>query len=159
MTTPYIRTALFPDDVETVRLLFREYVDWLGMSLDFQGFEAELTSLPGKYAQPCGICLIAENADGAALGCVAMRPLDQNTCEMKRLYLRPAARGLGLGYALSAAVIDAAKAAGYQRMVLDTLRSLDSAIRIYDRLGFEQIDAYYQNPLPGVVYMGISLDR
>lgn len=152
-----IRPAQFPDDAETVRQLFREYVDWLGMNLDFQGFEAELADLPGKYARPGGICLIAVSSDETALGCVALRPLDPETCEMKRLYLRPAARGLGLGRALSVAVIDAAKAAGYRRMVLDTLLSLKDAIRIYDQLGFRRIAPYYPNPLPDVVYMGLTL--
>lgn len=157
MTQHRIRTARFPEDTDTIRTLFREYVDWLGKDLDFQGFEAELAGLPGKYAEPQGICLIAEDAEGTAMGCVAMRPLDAQSCEMKRLYLRPAARGQGLGRVLSAAVIEAAKSAGYQRMVLDTLASLDSAIRIYERQGFQRIEAYYPNPLPDVIYLGLRL--
>lgn len=157
MTQHRIRPARFPDDADTIRALFREYANWLGKDLDFQGFEAELAGLPGKYTEPRGICLIAEDADGVALGCVAMRPLDAQTCEMKRLYLRPAARGLGLGRALSAAILEAAKSAGYQRMVLDTLASLDSAIRIYERQGFQRIEAYYPNPLPDVIYLGLRL--
>lgn len=152
-----IRPAGFPDDTATLRQLFREYADWLAVDLDFQDFEAELAALPGKYAPPTGIALLAERADNLTLGCVAMRPLNDETCEMKRLYLRPEARGTGLGRKLAAHVIEAARQAGYRRMVLDTLDHMEDALRLYDRLGFRPIAPYYHNPIPGAVYLGLDL--
>lgn len=152
-----IRPADFPDDTQILRQLFREYADWLAVDLGFQDFEAELAALPGKYAPPMGIALLAEHADNPALGCVAMRPLDDETCEMKRLYLRPEARGTGLGRKLAARVIEAARQAGYRRMVLDTLDHMQDALHLYDRLGFQPIAPYYHNPIPGAVYLGLDL--
>lgn len=152
-----IRTASFPDDTETLRQLFREYADWLAVDLGFQGFEAELATLPGKYAPPTGAALLAERADNFILGCVAMRPLDRQTCEMKRLYLRGEARGAGLGRKLATQVIQLARQAGYDRMVLDTLDHMQDALRLYARLGFQPIAAYYPNPVPGAVYLGLDL--
>lgn len=152
-----IREARFPDDADTLRGLFRAYVQWLGLDLDFQGFEDELTTLPGKYVPPQGIALLAEDAEGQVLGCVAMRPLSNDICEMKRLYLRPEARGHGVANALCQRLITAAQAAGYRRMVLDTLDHMQDALRLYARLGFNPTPAYYDNPLPGVVYLGRDL--
>lgn len=138
--------------MEVVRELFREYQDFLGVDLCFQGFEEELATLPGKYAPPAGIVLIATR-DQSVAGCVAMRPLEGSVCEMKRLYLRPGHRGLGIGRMLAEAVIDAAAAAGYASMRLDTLDKLTEAITLYRSMGFESMKAYYHNPLDGVVYM------
>ena len=138
--------------------LFREYADWLGIDLSFQGFETELASLPGKYAPPTGELLLACAPAADALGCVAVRPLDGTAvCEMKRLYVRPAARGLGIGTALVGAIITSAQALGYAEMKLDTLPSMAEAFALYQRFGFLQIPAYYHNPVPGTVYLGKRL--
>lgn len=158
MTQIIIRDARFPDDAPDLLRLFREYVDWLGVDLGFQDFEAELASLPGKYAPPDGCALLAKNTSGQAIGCVAMRPLKGDICEMKRLYLRPGVRGNGLGRKLAESVMQAARQAGYRRMVLDTLDHMQDALRLYERLGFQRIAPYYHNPIPGAVYLGRDLD-
>ena len=140
------------DDIETARALFRDYQRFLGVDLDFQGFAEELVTLPGRYAPPRGRLLLAR--DGAhAAGCVALRPLEEEgVCEMKRLFVRPAYRGRGLGRLLAARMVSEATALGYALMRLDTLDTLDRAMRIYAALGFERCAPYYENPLPGVVY-------
>ncbi len=149
-----------PQEIAAAASLFREYVDWLGIDLSFQGFEAELASLPGKYAPPAGELLLACAPAGDALGCVAVRPLDGlKVCEMKRLYVRPAARGLGIGTALVGAIITSAQELGYAEMRLDTLPSMAEAFALYQRFGFVQIPAYYHNPVPGTVYLGKQLSR
>jgi putative acetyltransferase len=145
-------------DVAVVRDLFREYADGLGVSLCFQGFDEELATLPGAYAPPRGILLLARRGDDVA-GCVGLRPLDENRGEMKRLYLRPRFRGTGLGRRLAEAVIAAARAAGYRSLVLDSLASMGAARALYDSLGFGAIPAYYDNPLPGVLYAALDLGR
>lgn len=149
--------AAFPADTGTVQQLFRAYADWLGVDLNFQDFEAELAALPGGYAPPSGALLLLRDETGRALGCVAMRDLGGGDCEMKRMYLDAAARGSGQGRALAQAIIARARAAGHRRMVLDSLERLDSALRLYDSLGFQKIAPYYDNPLPGVVYRGLDL--
>ena len=151
-----IRPARFPQDLESVRAIFREYADGLGIDLCFQGFEDELATLPGKYAEPQGRVLLAED-DGQALGCVAMRPLEGALCEMKRLYVRPAGRGRHLGRQLAAAICRAAKEGGYTRMRLDTLSSMQAAQQLYRSLGFERIAPYVFNPIEGAVYMEVDL--
>ena len=109
-------------EIAAAAILFREYADWLGIDLSFQGFEAELASLPGKYAPPTGALILAYSPEGEALGCVAVRLLEGSTvCEMKRLYVRPAARGLGIGAALVAAIVESAEELGYREMRLDSL--------------------------------------
>ncbi|MFV0300187.1 MAG: GNAT family N-acetyltransferase [Paracoccus sp. (in: a-proteobacteria)] len=152
-----ITDAAFPRDTEAVRHLFRAYATWLGVDLDFQDFEAELATLPGRYAPPGGALLLLRDADGRAVGCVAMRALADGACEMKRLYLDGAARGSGQGRALADAIVARARAAGYRRMVLDTLDHMGAALRLYDRMGFHGVEAYYHNPLPGAVYLGLDL--
>lgn len=154
MTT--LRPACFPDDLGRVRQIFREYADGLGVDLCFQGFEDELATLPGKYAEPQGRLILAED-DGQVLGCVAMRPLEDGICEMKRLYVRPAGRGRHLGRQLAAAICRAAKEAGYTRMRLDTLPSMQAAQQLYRSLGFEPIAPYVFNPIEGAVYMEVDL--
>jgi GNAT superfamily N-acetyltransferase len=147
-----------PQDIAQAAVLFREYADWLGIDLSFQGFDAELASLPGKYAPPAGELMLACAPAGDALGCVAMRPLGASAvCEMKRLYVRPAARGLGIGAALVAAIIGCAEELGYEEMKLDTLAGMQEAFALYQRFGFSEIAAYYHNPVPGTVYLGKRL--
>jgi GNAT superfamily N-acetyltransferase len=145
-------------DIAEAAVLFREYADWLGIDLSFQGFEAELASLPGKYAPPSGELMLAWSTTGETLGCVAMRPLEGTmVCEMKRLYVRPAARGLGIGVALVEAIIGCAQELGYAEMKLDTLAGMQEAFALYKRFGFREIPAYYRNPVPGTVYLGKRL--
>lgn len=145
------------DTLEAVRKLFREYQDWLGVDLCFQGFEAELAELPGQYASPQGALLLAMDAE-ETVGCVGVRPLAGDVCEMKRLYVRPHHRGRGAGRSLAAAAIAAAREVGYRVMRLDTLERLSEAMRLYESLGFVRVAPYYANPLPGVVYWQLSLD-
>jgi ribosomal protein S18 acetylase RimI-like enzyme len=148
------------EEIAAAAALFREYVGWLGIDLSFQGFEAELASLPGKYAPPTGELMLACAPAGDALGCVAVRPLEGAAiCEMKRLYVRPAARGLGIGAALVGAIITSAEELGYAEMRLDTLPTMPEAFALYERFGFLQIPAYYHNPVPGTVYFGKRLSR
>jgi ribosomal protein S18 acetylase RimI-like enzyme len=137
--------------------LFREYVNGLGIDLSFQDFAAELAALPGKYAPPSGELMLAYSPRGDVLGCVAVRPPAGTVCEMKRLYVRPAARGLGIGRALVAAIIEAAQALGYTQMKLDTLPSMPEALALYESFGFVRIAAYYHNPVPGTVYLGKNI--
>lgn len=144
-------------DLPAIIQLFRAYAASLPIDLGYQGFEEELASLPGKYAPPHGALLIARDAEGAALGCVAMRPLDDGVCEMKRLYVAPEGRGAGLGRALAEAIIEAARAAGYREMRLDTLASMAGAQALYRALGFVEIEPYYDTPIEGTVFMGLRL--
>ncbi len=144
------------DALEDVRTLFGEYADWLGVSLCFQSFEQELAALPGRYALPGGRLYLAME-DNKAAGCVALRPLDGGTAEMKRLYVRPEYRSRGLGEALTQRIIQDAVAIGYRRIVLDTLVTMQPAIRLYKKLGFDVIEPYYDNPIEGAVYLGVNL--
>jgi len=140
-------------DLVAVRDLFLEYVEWLGIRLDFQDFDAELASLPGKYAPPQGRLLLARQ-EGGYVGVVALRPLDPGICEMKRLYVRPASRGRRLGEALVDRVIAEATAIGYCIMRLDTFpHKMPSAVALYHSRGFVPIAAYCVNPVPEVAYM------
>ena len=145
-----------PEALETVRALFREYAAGLDIDLHFQAFDAELDNLPGDYAPPRGSLLLAL-VDGAVAGCCALRPLDNsdypNASEMKRLYVRKAFRGFGLGRQLAEATLDAARQAGYACVLLDTLDDMESARALYTDLGFEEIPPYYHNPLPGAHYL------
>jgi ribosomal protein S18 acetylase RimI-like enzyme len=145
-----------PEQIEEARRLLREYEGSLGVSLCFQGFERELAALPGEYAPPAGRLLLALDT-GQAVGCVALRKLDEETCEMKRLYLRPDFRGRGAGRGLALAIIDTARRIGYNKMRLDTLPSMREAIELYESLGFKRIEPYYQNPVPGAVFMELKL--
>lgn len=151
-----IRAARFPQDLDTVRALFREYAAGLGFDLCFQGFDDELRLLPGKYAAPAGGLFIAEK-HGAPVGCVAFRPVRDADCEMKRLYVRSAARGEKLGRRLAELVCDEARAAGYGRICLDTVETMHEARSLYASLGFHEIGPYVFNPLPGVKYMARNL--
>jgi ribosomal protein S18 acetylase RimI-like enzyme len=136
--------------------LFGRYEQSLGVDLCFQEFEAELASLPGKYAPPEGRLVLAMEGDRAA-GCIAIRKLDAGVCEMKRLYVRPEFRSRGLGRRLAQDMIAQAAEAGYTTMRLDTLDRLAEAMALYESLGFRRTDPYYDNPLAGVVYWELSL--
>jgi len=154
-----VRTSNFVlDDLLAITSLFRAYAASLPIDLGYQDFDTELASLPGKYAPPTGALLIARDADGAALGCVAMRPLDEpGVCEMKRLYVAPAGRGQGLGKQLALAIIEAARVAGYREMRLDTLATMHDAQKLYRALGFIEIGAYYDTPIENTVFMSLML--
>lgn len=146
--------------MDAVREIFREYALGLVVDLCFQDFDTELSSLPGEYAAPRGALLIARN-DGRVVGCCALRPLDAadypNAAEMKRLYVQPAARGLGLGRLLAEATLDAARVAGYSCVLLDTLDDMEAARALYVDLGFQDIPPYYHNPIAGSHYLKVDL--
>lgn len=149
-----IKTAY--DRLDEVRTLFREYHKMLGVDLCFQNYEEELASLPGKYLPPDGRLYLIYLEDKLA-GCIALRRFDATRCEMKRLFVRPQFRGLRLGQILAQRIIDDAKAIGYQAMVLDTLKSLESAVTMYHRMGFQEVPPYYDNPLEDVLYFELTL--
>jgi ribosomal protein S18 acetylase RimI-like enzyme len=143
------------EHVPTVRTLFEEYAASLGVDLGFQDFERELAELPGEYVPPGGRLLLALGAEPA--GCVALRPFEPGVCEMKRLYVRPAHRGSGLGRQLAQAIVEAGRDAGYERMRLDTLPSMAAARGLYRSLGFVEIEAYRHNPVHGTTYFERAL--
>jgi ribosomal protein S18 acetylase RimI-like enzyme len=151
-----IIAAHAPAHLNTVRELFREYADSLELDLCFQDFERELAELPGKYAPPSGRLFLAVRQERPA-GCAAVRAMDKQTCEMKRLYVRPEFRRFGAGRLLARATIDSAREIGYQRMRLDTLASMTPAIALYESLGFGRIEPYYHNPSPAAVFMELVL--
>lgn len=145
------------EHITHARALFREYEAWLDMDLCFQGFEEELSQLPGKYAMPGGRLLLAYS-DGDLAGCIAMRKLDEGVCEMKRLFVRDGFRGKKIGVHLVETLIDAARNEGYSRMRLDTLPSkMGKAVKLYESHGFDPIEPYYDNPHDGVLYMECKL--
>ena len=151
-----IREAIFPAQAEIVRDIFREYADELGVDLCFQDFESELRDLPGKYALPRGRVLLAY-AGGALIGCVAMRPIDVEACEMKRLYVRPEGRGLGAGRQLVHRLCGIAESLGYRRVCLDTLATMHAAQSLYASLGFTPIESYVFNPIEGAKFFARDL--
>jgi ribosomal protein S18 acetylase RimI-like enzyme len=145
-----VRTA---DDLAAAIRLFRAYASSLDVDLAYQDFDGEMASMPGKYAPPAGELLLARHADGTPLGCVGLRPIEPDCCEMKRLYVAPEGRGLGLGEALVLAAIEVAERVGYREMRLDTLPSMTAAQALYRKLGFETIEAYYDSPIAGTSFM------
>jgi ribosomal protein S18 acetylase RimI-like enzyme len=151
-----IRWANIPGDLTTIRSLFQEYADSLSFALEFQDFKEELETLPGKYAPPLGAILVAKEK-GETVGCVAVRPLGEEICEMKRLYVKPSHRGKNLGRDLALAIIEEAKRLGYKAMRLDTVVEMKEASALYRALGFQPIDPYCYNPLPGAMYFELRL--
>ncbi len=140
------------------KILFLAYAESLGIDLAFQNFHTELATLPGVYAPPNGELLIARDADGSPLGCVALRPMQQDgCCEMKRLYVCPNGRGRGLGRRLAVAIVDAATRLNYCEIKLDSLPSMTAALALYEQLGFEPTDSYYYTPLSGTRFLSRKL--
>ena len=162
MPRPFIQFTApdSPEQLAATRQIFSEYAEQLGIDLCFQNFEAELAELPGEYGAPGGALRLAL-VDGEIAGCCALRGLDSvdypNAAEMKRLYVRKAFRGFGLGRQLAEAVLDAARMAGYRCVLLDTLNDMESARALYAELGFVDIAPYYHNPIPGAHYLKADL--
>ena len=152
-----ITEAISTADVASVRELFLEYADSLGFDLGFQDFDSEVADLPGSYTRPRGAILLARESE-RLLGCVALRPLERDVCEMKRLYVRPEGRGRGVGRALAEAVIAAARRFGYRAMRLDTVPSMAAARELYRSLGFREVEPYRFNPIPGTSFMELDLE-
>lgn len=146
------------ETIAAARALFAEYQAALGVDLGFQDFDAELAGLPGAYAPPRGRLLLACH-DGAVAGCGALRPLDDASCEMKRLFVRAPFRSAGVGRALAERLIVDARSLGYRRMYLDTLPQMGDAQRLYERLGFRDVPAYRHNPIAGTRFLALDLQR
>ena len=154
---PTVAPVTTADDLAAVRALFQAYAEGLAIDLAYQDFAAELAGLPGKYAAPHGALLLARDAAGQALGCVALRPLGDGLCEMKRLYVAPAARGTGLGAALMRAVVTTARRKGYRAMRLDTLADMAAAQAMYAAAGFRPIAPYYEGAAAGTIFLELVL--
>jgi ribosomal protein S18 acetylase RimI-like enzyme len=159
-----IKTVRTKEDLDVNRTLFQDYAKSLNINLNFQDFETELANLPGKYAPPTGELLFA-STNGIPLGCAALRPLFSNQnipqrrrcCEMKRLWVTPEGRGTGVGKALVEEILKIARALGYEEIKLDTLPTMDAAIRLYEKMGFVKCDKYYDTPIEGTVFLAKSL--
>ncbi|WP_201403081.1 GNAT family N-acetyltransferase [Kaistia sp. 32K] len=156
-TSFQIRPVRSDDDLAVVVGMIRAYAASLDIDLRFQDFETEIASMPGKYAPPGGELLLARAASGLPLGCVGLRPLDAEICEMKRLYVAPDGRGLGVGRALVDALVAEARRIGYREMRLDTLPSLGAALALYGKTGFRRIEPYYATPIEGTVFLAKDL--
>jgi len=155
-TMIYIINAQKQEHFQKARKLFTQYADSLGFDLGFQGFNQELATLPGNFAPPEGCILLAEDS-GCFVGCVALRPLEDKICEMKRLYVRSDYRGRGIGRMLGCSVIDRARGIGYQKMRLDTIATMKEARTLYYSLDFRNINAYRYNPIDDASYMELEL--
>jgi GNAT superfamily N-acetyltransferase len=143
-------------DLDAVRSLFREYAEWVAVDLSFQGFAEELAGLPGEYQAPEGALILAV-VDRRPAGCIGVRAWPARACEMKRLFVREAFQGRGCGLVLARQAIAWATQAGYERMLLDTLPAMATAQRLYERLGFREVDPYRFNPVPGTRFMELTL--
>lgn len=152
-----IEEAVSPEHWDVGRRLILEYADSLGLELTFQSFEAEVADLRAAYGRPSGCLLLALEAD-SAVGCVAYRRLDSRTCEMKRLYVRPFARGAGIARRLAERAICLAREAGYATMRLDTLPSMPQARALYTKLGFRPIPPYRFNPVAGTEFLELAMN-
>ena len=158
---PLTLRSLSPSDalqLEHVRQFFRNYAAWLGVDLSYQNFDREMATLPGAYAPPQGRLLYAER-DGSPAGCVGIRPLSEGICELKRLYVSPPHRGLGVGRELALAAINAAREIGYSKVLLDTLPAMRIAVRLYRELGFQETPAYYRTPVEGTQFLALDLEN
>jgi ribosomal protein S18 acetylase RimI-like enzyme len=144
------------ENIEIVKKLFLEYASSLGFNLCFQNFDRELEDLPGDYSPPKG-CLLLAIYDEKVVGCVALRPITDTICEMKRLYVKPEFRGKGIGRKLATEIIEEARKIGYKYMRLDTIPSMKEAISLYYSLGFKEIDPYRYNPIEGAMFMELKL--
>ena len=140
------------NEMDKIRSLFIEYQKWLGIDLCFQNFEAELVNLPGEYSEPKGSIFVVEESKSVFVGCIALRPYSNEVAEIKRLYIQPSSQGKGYGILLLERALDMAKAAGYKKVILDTLPTMERARNLYRVFGFTQIGAYYNNPLDDVEY-------
>ncbi|KAK5094037.1 hypothetical protein LTR70_005479 [Exophiala xenobiotica] len=147
------------EDLKDALILLYEYTKWLDLDLTFQNFDAEMANMPGKYAPPNGELFLARSPEGNAVGCVAVRPLTDAVCEMKRLWVRDSAKGIGLGKALVFAVVDAGGRLGYSKMRLDTLPRMTAAVKMYRSLGFLDIKPYYETPLVGTHFLELDLTK
>lgn len=154
--THFIIARAAPCDLADIERLFRAYAAALPVDLDAQRFIEELARLPGAYAPPRGVLLLARARDGRPLGCIALRPLDGVACEVKRLYVVPETRGLGIGRALIEALTEEARCIGYREMKLDTLPEMIAAVTLYRSLGFTLIEPYGSHPYPGLICLGKS---
>lgn len=143
-------------ELKTIRILFKEYTNWLGFDLSFQNFDKEFAELPGQYAPPKGRLLLAYE-DDEAVGCVGLREFQDEICEMKRLYIKEQYRGKGYGRKLAEAVIAEARKIGYKYMRLDTVPWMKEAIGLYRSMGFYEIEAYRFNPIRGALYFELKL--
>jgi ribosomal protein S18 acetylase RimI-like enzyme len=153
-----IQSVVFKNELGPIRNLFIEYANSLGFDLSFQNFQKELEELPGEYAPISGRLLLAfHNSDVA--GCVALRKMSEEICEMKRLFVRPKFRGLGIGKALAREVIAGARDIGYKRIRLDTVPAMQTAISLYISLGFQEIEPYRYNPIQGAKFMERDLTK
>ncbi|KAH7128132.1 acyl-CoA N-acyltransferase [Dendryphion nanum] len=162
MMTAVTRQAEFPNDLDAIRSLFTEYAASLGIDLSYQSFEAELSSLPGKYsASQGGTILLTETHTGGVVGCASLRRLSSrsNACELKRFYLVPETRGLGLGKRLLESIIKEARKLRYEEMLLDTLSSMVAARKMYKGFGFEETKAYYETPIQDTVFLRLDLGK
>ena len=157
-STLHILSAVDTESIGHVRQFFRNYADWLGRDLTFQGFDEEMASLPGAYSAPKGRLFFAE-LDGKPAGCVGVRPLSDGVCEMKRLYVEPSMRGNGVGRDLALAAIRCAKELGYRKIMLDTLPAMRMAQKLYRELGFTEAPAYYQTPIEGTMFLALNLEN
>ena len=157
---PQLITPQSQADLDATRQIFREYADGLDVDLCFQDFESELAGLPGDYAGPSGALRLAM-VDGKLAGCCALRPIENSdypdACEMKRLYVRPSFRGLGLGRTLAESVMDAGRVTGYRHVLLDTLDDMEAGRALYEDLGFVEVPPYYHNPIAGAHYLMAKL--
>lgn len=145
------------EDIEATKALFYEYTAWLNIDLNYQSFGAEMATFPGKYAPPTGELFLARTGQGDPIGCAALRPLDKSVCEMKRLFVKDSAKGLGVGKALVLALIDAAKKLGYDYMRLDSLPKMTAALGMYRSLGFANIQPYYETPMPETIFLELDM--
>ncbi|WP_230281032.1 GNAT family N-acetyltransferase [Croceicoccus sp. Ery15] len=151
-----IRQAIFPDDAASLLDIWREFITNSPVNLDYQGNDAEFANLPGKYAAPQGCVLLAER-DGGIDGCVAFRMVSKDICEMKRLYVRPNARGNRLGHALVSRLIVEARKAGYREIRLDVMEKSATARRLYEQFGFVDAEPISVNPVPGASFLGLQI--